>query len=218
MTMTSKVKESTLKMAENEFNKENYRVAFSLYEGLVEDCVPEAYFEYGRFLKYGWDCEVDEKKSFDAFLQGAVRGDGMCQWMLASCYKDGEGCDPNPDEAFFWMKEAADIGCVPFAISELANYYYMGIGVEKNYEKSVEYLKQLVDTDLPCAASAQNNLAFCYLKGEGVPKDDEMAKHYFMLAINSSCQGDYYKTSTIESAKNGNADDSMMLKLCGIDF
>lgn len=90
--------------------------------------------------------------------------------------------------------------CVPFAISELANYSYLGFGVEKIYEKTVEYLDKIVDVDLSCNASAQNNLAFCYLKGERVAKNDEMAKHYFMFAINSSCQGDYYKNSTIESA------------------
>ena len=215
--MKNSTKENTLRRANEELGKGMYNVAFWFFQSLAEEGVGEAFFELGRFYKFGWNGEQDDKKAFECFYKGAVRGDSLSQNFLADCYANGIGTTPDPEEAFFWMKESADLNCL-FAIMDLGNYYYYGIGVEKNLEKAFEYNLKAADYDSECTARAKNNVAFSYLNGQGVDPDPEKAKLYFQLAINSGCQGKYYLDSTIEGAKNGNEDDKKMLQLCGIEY
>jgi len=216
--MKSKEKEKLLKDADDMLqNSNNYNDSYQYYRILGEEGVTESLFEYGRFLYFGWAGRKNLKKAFQIFLKGAVRGEVMCQWFLANCYEAGEGVEKNDKEAFFWMKEAAD-GNNPFAINALSAYYHDGIGTAKDLVKSVELTKKMADSDSCSSAQAKNNLAFAYLNGEGVEQDLEKAKHYFKLAIESGCQGEYYRNSTIEGAKNGNPDDKKMLDLCGIEY
>lgn len=191
--------------------------AFLTYKYLGEEGVTEALFEYGRILKFGWLGNVDEEKAFLIFQKGAVRGGVMCQWMLANCYEEGCGVEKDEKKAFFWMKESAD-GNNPFALSDLSLYYHDGIGTEKDLKKSFQIAKEIADRDSCSNAQAQNNVAFAYLTGEGVEQNFDKAKQYFIRAINSGCQGQYYRDSTIEGARNGNPDDIKMLELCGIGY
>ena len=215
MAISDKEKDSALEYASNELQKDNYPVAFRIYNALADEDVPEALFEMGRFFKFGWLGEIDHHKAFEYFMKGALLDNVLCQWLLADCFLKGEGTEKDLSKAFYWIKESADAGC-PFALTDLATYYREGIGVEQNFEKMAECLLVLADEDSNCASQAQNNLAFCYLKGEGVKRDVEKAKYYFLRAIESSCH--YYLDKTIEGAKNGDIDDMEMLSLFGVDY
>ena len=57
---------------------------------------------------------------------------------LAVMYRRGTGTDKDNDQAFAWMKKAADKGS-PLGQRLLAEFYYNGIGTDKNEQEAMKY-------------------------------------------------------------------------------
>ena len=75
--------------------------------------------------------------------------------------------------------------------------YYLGDGVPKNCEKSVEYLLRAAELGV---AQAQYNLGGMYYQGDGVKRDLHLAKRYYELAAR---QGD---DSALQKIRNINSE------------
>lgn len=67
----------------------------------------------------------------------------------------------------------------PDCLVNLASMYYLGYGVEKNFEKSF-YLNQ--NASVLGSSIANQNLSMMYSQGLGVPQSHEMARYYLKLA------------------------------------
>ena len=63
--------------------------------------------------------------------------------------------------------------------SQLGEKYYNGDGVEKDYEKAVEYYEKAAELE---NAAAQNNLGLCYENGHGVLQDYKEAVKWYRKA------------------------------------
>lgn len=93
----------------------------------------------GKSYQMGNGCLVDLKKAFYNF-EIAARTYYVAKYELAVLYASGGGILPNPEEAFYWCKEAADQGYFE-AQCLLAGFYLRGFGTEKDEEKAHLYIK-----------------------------------------------------------------------------
>lgn len=83
-----------------------------------------------------------------------------------------------PAQSIAELQKKADGGDAE-AMSQLSFKYCNGEGVEKNYQKAVEYMQKAAEKGLP---NAFLHLAEHYENGQGLPKDTAMAIVYFKKA------------------------------------
>ena len=87
-------------------------------------------------------------------------------FLLGLCFLHGVGVQHDSVKALEYVCDAASHQN-PYILVFLADQYYYGANdVEKNYEKSIEYLKAAAEQDY---AEAQYKLGDCYWFGHGVP-------------------------------------------------
>lgn len=147
---------------------------------------------------------------------------GQALYRLARCYKQARGKNKDAKKAFEMLKALAEIDCSKIELYEeaeftadvnitLANWYYRGIGTEKNPEKAIATWKEYAEKGDETAsynlgvvylekrdygkafdytqkaaelgnAAAINNLGWCYEKGYGTKKDVSKAVKYYREA------------------------------------
>lgn len=93
------------------------------------------------------------------------------------------GCDQVPRDlavARSWYEKAAAEGVVE-AIRSLGRFYFLGLGVTKNYEKSFSYYSML---DAHEDMRALHAIGIMYLNGLGVEKDTSKARDFFYQSTN----------------------------------
>lgn len=126
----------------------------------------------GKISKEGIDFSV----VFNRLNTDPKNENSYSQWLLASCYEYGLGCEADPASAFRWYSAAAESGN-PHAMNTLGVCYAEGIGVEKDLNKAIAcYLKAEKDLSNDIIAT---NLAGCY---EDI-KDYDNALHWFDVAV-----------------------------------
>jgi TPR repeat protein len=87
--------------------------------------------------------------------------------------RGGAGVAQDYTTARYWFERAWAEGDLVYAARALARFYYMGLGVPINYEKSYSYLARFENTD---SAVILLRLGCMYERGEGVPKDLDRAR------------------------------------------
>lgn len=132
--------------------------------------------------------------------RAADRGDADAQFMLAMCYRDGDGAAKSVIKAAYWFVAAADQGHVESAYAA-AQCYRAGIDATPDTTKqdSVVYYQRdgAVTTKLAAAAfdyfalaaaaghvESQFELGICFLEGLGVAADLGKAKLWLQRASN----------------------------------
>ncbi|WP_102691611.1 tetratricopeptide repeat protein [Rummeliibacillus pycnus] len=118
--------------------------------------------------------EEEEVQEASVLYQKAMIAKADAQLELGKFYK-AIGHD---DWAFAWYDAAANQGNID-AKYWLGNYYYDGIVVEEDWEKTFECYKEAA---LKGHADAMNNYADMYFRGEYVEKDDKRAFELFSIA------------------------------------
>lgn len=125
--------------------------------------------------------EKNYDKAFRLFLSSAKKGNGIAQYNLGNCYREGWGVEPNPTESFVWTSKSAAQGFTP-AIYNLALCYMNGYGVEMDGEKARELHMQAAEGGHPWSMVY---LADIYTSGNGVERDvTEAAKWWHKAADN----------------------------------
>ena len=118
--------------------------------------------------------EADELQEAKMIYQKAMNCNSDAQLELGKFYK----FIGHDDWAFVWYEAAANQGNID-AIYWLGNYYYDGIVVEEDWEKTFKCYKEAA---LKGHADAMNNYADMYFRGEYVEKDDKRAYELFSIA------------------------------------
>ena len=130
--------------------------------------------------------------------KGADRGDPEAQYMLAICYRDGDGADRDQKKAAYWFVQAADQGHAESAY-EAGLCYRSGIdGAMSSSDKdTVTYYQRngTVTTKLETASfgyfhlaaeqdhtRSQYEIALCYKNGVGVASDMGLSKMWLQCA------------------------------------
>lgn len=134
--------------------------------------------------------------------RGADRGDADAQYMLAICYRDGDGAAQSPLQAARWFVAAADqghaeaayeaamclrsgvSGALPSGMQESAVYYQRdGVVTSKLETSAFDYFRFAAQQD---HLESQFELGMCYVRGAGVAADSDAAREWLQRA---SAQG-----------------------------
>lgn len=113
----------------------------------------------------GYGVERDSKKAAHWFLEAAKEGSHHAQMALGYSYLNGNGVEQNYKKAFYWLSLAAPY--FPAAERGVAECYYHGWGVKKDYEKALSMFLKLVDYDGVNYGICSNYLGLCYENGFG---------------------------------------------------
>ena len=171
----------------------------------------DAYNKLKEAINYitGKDREQDFKKFMILCKTSALQGNSHAQYILGIFFEDGIlGLERyfeikiNADEKYYemtnsktalkWYKKSAR-GNYKEAQYAVANMYFKGIDVERDYEKALYYFKSS-KTEYACFY-----VGYIYEKGIGVMQDYEKAYQYYNLAAEKNCikamnkLGDWYK-------------------------
>ncbi|OUM54057.1 hypothetical protein BVG19_g3400 [[Candida] boidinii] len=98
----------------------------------------------GKFYEIGDIVDANSDLSIHFYTMSALKGDvegmmGLCSWYFVGT----EHLEQDYDEAFAWALRAAEKG-LPKAMLLLKRFYYLGIGCDKNIERS-EYWGKLAE-------------------------------------------------------------------------
>lgn len=100
----------------------------------------------------------------------------------------GKGVEENHDKALLWLTKSVEQGYA-FAQLNMGLCYYLGIIVEKDYLKAVEYLEttRKNETDKTISGQAAFMLSKCYRNGRGVPQDTQKADELLKESQEKGC-------------------------------
>ncbi len=131
--------------------EKNPALAQSWMDKAVKSDFTEAKFLYGTMLMAGQVVEMDQEKAFINFLSAAKEGHAQSQLTVGLFYMQGTGpVNPYPQEGAKWILEAAKNDNLE-AQYMLGAVYQNGLGVAKNPEASLEWLKTAAKNGHPGA-------------------------------------------------------------------
>lgn len=143
--------------------------AASCYKAAAEQGHAGAQTNLALCYLNGYGVERDSKKAAHWFLEAAKEGSHHAQMALGYSYLNGNGVEQNYKKAFYWLSLAAPY--FPAAERGLAECYYHGWGVKKDYEKALSMFLKLVDYNLADHGVnygvSSNYLGLCYENGFG---------------------------------------------------
>lgn len=174
--------------------------AFNYYQMAADQGNALAQYELAELFFNGNGCGKNLAKAIHYYRLAAEHENSKAQQALGTRYYLGEGVEKDTTEALKWHRLAAkqraklfekerfsDVyvrvafgGSVdPIDQYELAEKYYKGNGVEKNYEEAVKYYRLAADHG---HGWAQYSLANCCYNGNGIEKNYVEAIKYCRLA------------------------------------
>eukprot|EP00049_Salpingoeca_infusionum_P023242 m.11075 g.11075 ORF g.11075 m.11075 type:complete len:362 (-) comp5665_c0_seq1:1025-2110(-) len=160
--------------------KQSDEKAVALFKTAAGKSVPEANAILGSFYRDGLCGLPQDYELAVQYLEQAIElGDPMAKADLAPLYNSGNGVELDHVKAYELNKEAAEESRSPLAYHNLACHFFLGKGVQQDFEIARETF--LVAANLGFAHSAFN-LGNIYLKGLGVPVDLDEAERWFDMA------------------------------------
>lgn len=109
----------------------------------------------------------------------AEQGDAYAQYTLGTQYQNGGGGLPkNKEQAFFWIRKAAEQGFAP-AQHYLAVSYSTGDGLPQDNKQAIAWYQKAAEQG---QSWSQMGLGLMYANGQGVPQNDINAYVWFSLA------------------------------------
>jgi uncharacterized protein len=129
---------------------------------------------------HGYAVQKDLKQAVPWLRKAAEHGCSECEWELSNLYANGRGGLPKDNaEAFKWALKAAERGH-PVAEHNVGDFYFEGVGVEKNPEQARYWLTKAAEQGF---AHSQWLLATLYLDGIGGPPDREQALKWLSKSL-----------------------------------
>ena len=120
------------------------------------------------------------------YRQAADRGHAEASMMLWAIYLDPGACvPPDTEQAFYWLRKAAEQGC-EYAPLQLGLSYERGIGVPRDYAQAAHWYRRAADQGVE---SAKKNLGALYANGRVAVEDPVEAYQWVKLAEDSGCGG-----------------------------
>ena len=93
---------------------------------------------------------------------------------LGNCYLNGEGTNPNENKGVYWLRKAANAGCIS-AIKDLGWYYRE----HEQYDQAFQYFNMGAERD---DADCLLGLGLLYDWGQGVTEDKAKAEKWYKKA------------------------------------
>jgi tetratricopeptide (TPR) repeat protein len=119
-----------------------------------------------------------------------------CQTLLdigSICFKRG-----SYQKAMLFYSKAAGLSDLE-GMRRLGCLYFLGRGVEKDYESSVKWLLRAANNGY---APAQYNIGFLYECGRGVPCDIQTAQFWYKCSASQGCSNAFRAIERLATANN----------------
>lgn len=131
----------------------------------------------------GCEVEQDYEKAYELFKKGAERDDVLAIRSLGSMFCDGliPGEKKNFTKGIEYFEKASSLEDI-YSTALLAQYYYFGKVVPKDYKKAFKYaLIAAEGGDVP----SQSLVGYLYMKGQGVQKNYDEAYKWLSKAADN---------------------------------
>lgn len=141
----------------------------------------EAYYEIGVAYRYGIGVDRDGQKWEEYNTKAADQGLIYAYDSFMDVYRGGDrqlGVKKDDDKYLHWLRISAEDGRNTLSLMNMANRYRYGNGVEKDINKSFEWLMKAVEQD---DMSAQRTVGEYFENGLGTEKD--LVKAYMMYDL-----------------------------------
>jgi tetratricopeptide (TPR) repeat protein len=176
--------------------EENHESAVKWYMQAAKLEQPDAMVNLAYCCYYGCGIAKDQTKMLYYYKNAADLKNVMAMCNLGQYH----GYTNNHDESIKWYRKAAELGHV-LAINKLADIYFQGINVEKNYLESIEWYKKSAALG---DAFAMNKLGDHYCKGIKVEKDFMKAMKWYKM---SEAKGNDEATKNLKMMFKKNFDE-----------
>jgi len=134
---------------------------------------------YAQYRVYS-DCSNGGEERVYWLRKSADQGLGIAQFILAHAYeKNLLGIVKSNSKAFEWYKKAAENG-MDGAPRIVADWYYRGIGVDRNYAEAFRWYQKSAHFGND---ASMEMVIHMYEKGIGVDKDEIKAFDYYRLLL-----------------------------------
>jgi TPR repeat protein len=168
----------------------SYPKAKELYDTAAKGGILNASLKLGFYYQYGKGVEKDLKKAIAYYQYVGEYGHPEFQLKVAQLlqvlYGQMSQTTENQAEIFKWQLKAAELGDHT-AIITVAQAYFEGMGVEKNYPEAIKWYSKAAEDG---HVDSMVKLAQIYTNGVGTPIDyEKAAKWYMKAAENGSAEG-----------------------------
>lgn len=135
---------------------------------LAETGDPEGQYQLGKHFDYGWGVDRDALEAAKWYEKAAIQGHIEAQHALGLLNTHaGNYIFATPEESVKWFRAAAEQGH-PSSQHFLADAYFKGKGVVRNYEEAAKWYQK---ASIQGEGMSMYGLAILYAKGLGLPKD-----------------------------------------------
>ena len=159
------------------------------------------------------------------FKKAASQNDSLSQLILGEMYAQGIGVKKDMEEAIRWYQLAVKKRDVPkiedatakmAANEQLGRIYYLGEGVDKDYQAALMYARQAAKDG---AVQSQNLVALMHEHGQGTIQDYQAALKCWLLSAQSGDSEGLFKVGMYYvvgfGVKQDNLKGHMWLNLAG---
>jgi hypothetical protein len=135
------------------------------------------WFSEGERYFHGHGAVTDVARARQCYRKAGELGHRRAAYMLAECLRHGLGGAVEPAQAITWYRQAATLFDAKLALADL---YYHGEGVVRNYREAYRWFEQAVAQHED--AYALYSLGFCLLHGQGVRREVKLALRHLRRA------------------------------------
>jgi serine/threonine protein kinase len=178
-----------LEDAINNFNNEEYSIAYNIFNSSILKDNSEAQYYLGKMYSLGYYVNKDYDKAFLLAKTSSEQGNDKGLNMIGAMYENGWGTSKDINKAIEMYTKAAKLGNAK-AYSNLGDIYYNGIEeIEIDYSKAIEYYMSAINfatgqMNKDLSAKPECRIGLIYLNGGyGVEANFNKAKEYFLIAI-----------------------------------
>jgi len=141
-TVFGTVQAQNLAEGMEKYREKDYAAALGIVEPLAHQGLPQAQYQLGEMLFYGWGVPYDHAKAIPWYFKAAQQGHAEAQFWLGGLYAGTkQASKPDFTLSSQWYLKAAEQGHVGAQFS-IARHYETGLGVEPDEAKATAwYLK-----------------------------------------------------------------------------
>lgn len=121
------------------YDNNNYKLAFSIYERLAVDDIPEAQYNLAVMYDNGEGVEKNNNKAMELYKLAAYQEYLPAAYNLGMMYVLGQGVSRDLKKGIYWLMKAASEND-PAALYNIGNAYHEGgHGIDKDDRKALEF-------------------------------------------------------------------------------
>lgn len=170
--------------------EKNLEKAIRYYELAINYGSKSAYNELANLYLTEFSEQHHYDKAIQLLIEGAVKGDAICQYEYSTQLDSGKLIKKDKKEALMWLEKAAQ-SRYSHAQLRIANKYLTGDSLDKNIYEAFDWLEKAAENH---NQEAQLQLYSCYLIGSGTEKNLTQALAWLIIGLRNER---YQKNSKI---------------------